>query len=393
MESTTDREARPVPPDDEVREDVHAVLELLDVPTESPPGRQKTLLTLGGIVGVVLSVPLLGAGGTWKLLVGTGVLLVGAAMLGVAGLSESNWRRLRTLVGTALRRGLSVRETALTIGGVPSLRGIRFEGWFAHAQRRVEQAPVPVTTSIAPPPDHGAQAGEPSVPDDQLLPFGLPGVASAVVGLLALSVAARPYIGLVGGPPLGLVALGLGVVGLVRPARRRWPAVVGLVLTGMTLIVWLLWWAAFSGAGSSTAAVELEVQPLPSSMSAPPQPASPSAATTPSGEGRAVLEVGGKATSFDVTGCHIDARERTVEVVSDAGALAVSWVPGGGVLALDVWDGATGPRRYLGALMGMRLQRGGDLPLRSGPSYELRGSLRDGDTGATVPVDLHVECG
>lgn len=124
------------------RDDVREVLELLNVPTESPFGIQETLLGLGGAAGVVLSVPAIGAGETSGLLIGFVALLAGATMLAFAGMSFGHWRQLRELAVHALRGGLSVHEAARTIGGVPSLHSLRFEGWHHQAQRRIEQSRV-----------------------------------------------------------------------------------------------------------------------------------------------------------------------------------------------------------------------------------------------------------
>lgn len=231
-------------------------------------------------------------------------------------------------------------------------------------------------------------------PADGPLPPGWPGIAAALVGLVAVPVAVMPYLGLIAGPLLGLLALGLGVVGIVRPARRRWPAVSGLVLAALALAVSLWWWATFMGLGSSSTRVELDVQPPPTSASEPPEAARPTVAALSGDGGEALLELDGLRTSYHVAACHIDGDAQTVAVVGDDGALAASWShAAGGVLALDVWPADTPPRRYLGAVRGGTFERGGSLPLTAGPSYHLRGSMRERDTGASVPLELHVECG
>lgn len=242
-----------------------------------------------------------------------------------------------------------------------------------------------------------SDAGPTSTPEGESepQPAGLLGIIAAIIGLIAVPAAVMPYLGLVAGPVLGLLALGLGIVGIARPARRRWPAIAGIVLAALALAVSAWWWATFMGLGSSTSRVDLQVQPPPATAPGAPPAARPEAATLPDNGGEAVLEIDDTSTSFDVAACHIDGDERRVALVGDDGALAVSWSHGGGngILALDVWPADSAARRFLGGATRGSFERGGPLPLTSGPSFELEGSMLATETETVVTVDLRVACG
>lgn len=154
-----------MPADDHEVEDAHEVLAMLDVPTDAPKERRALALALAGLAGVILSVPVLGARAAWSVPVGSALLLLGGVLLVVGGIALVRRQQLHDLVVRSLRGGLTVPETARTIGGVPPLRGLRFEGWMHHAERRVQQAPTSLLRGAAG--RSGPAVGDGDMPTDE----------------------------------------------------------------------------------------------------------------------------------------------------------------------------------------------------------------------------------